>query len=129
MWGSGQAEVSQRTQQLRRQSHDDKALGDLSRDTQGAFGRFLPQEIRVIEEFYKEPMTLGQFASEPTGIELLRVINLYAPEVPVKCGSLVHYTFKPLQGGAVITSIDGLSMPINGTQRMRFVFRITYPTT
>lgn len=73
---------------------------------------------------YSEPMPLSVGALEPQAIELVRIVNLRAPETPVLCGSMVHWLFKPRQGGALITSIDGLS-PLDGNT-YRFTFRITY---
>lgn len=117
-----------RTQQLRRQTYQTQEVGQLARDTQAAFQRFVPQELRTVEDLYREPMTLGQLTAEPAGIELIRIVSLTAPATPVKSGSMVHFVFRPENGGAVITSIDGLSTVVN-TARYRFVFRITYGAT
>lgn len=112
--------------QLRKQLFDKQDLGDHARDTQGSFDQ-LPRFItKRFDEFYKEPMVLASPIEglEPESIELTRVINLNAAETPVLCGQMVHYAWKPQQGGAVVTSIDGLTP--SSTVRYRFTFRFTF---
>lgn len=110
-------------QQLPRQIVSDPALGDNSRAAQNIFSSMPRFAATVFELPYLEPMILA-VDEEPLGIELLRIIDLRAPEAPVLCGSMVHFVYRPELGGAQIWSIDGLSPDPASTYR--FTFRITY---
>ena len=93
---------------------------------QGAFDTIPHVVLRKMELTYSEPMTL-KLRQRPEGIEVLRVVSLVAnQEIPVKCGTAVHYVWRPDVAGAQITSIDGMSMALNGAKQYRFTFRITY---
>lgn len=112
--------------QLRKQIFTKQDLGDHARDTQHAFDT-IPQFLtKQLDAFYTEPMALGSPVPnvEPESIELTRITSLVKPETPVLCGSMVHYTWKPQNGGAVVTSIDGLSP--STSIKYRFNFRFTY---
>lgn len=113
-------------QTIRRQFLGDAATGENFRDVQGHIDSQHRVTIRVVENIYNEPMTLGNLVAPPDAIELIRIIDLSAQETPVKCGSLVHFVWAPQQGGARVTSIDGLSQTLNGGKRYRFTFRFTY---
>jgi hypothetical protein len=101
-------------------------VGNLARDAQELVGKIPVVELRMVETLYSEPMTLGQLLDEPFGIELVRVINMFAPSTPVKCGGMVHFIWKPENNGAVITSIDGMSPVSDAAIRFRFYYRITF---
>jgi hypothetical protein len=102
----------------------DAMTGANARATQQIFMSTPRFSLLELEDQYMEPMILNVGAEQPVGIELLRITNQLAPEVPVLCGSMVHWTYRPDLGGAQIMSIDGLS-PLSGV-RYLFVFRITY---
>lgn len=111
---------------LRKQLFTDVALGEQARDMQGALDTIPQVVLRKVEMTYTEPMVLGNLRAQPEGLEVLRIIDLGNQEKPVPCGGLVHYVWSPVQGGAKITSIDGMSVPLNGNKPYRFTFRITY---
>jgi len=112
--------------QLRKQLFDQRDLGDHARDTQGSLDQIPRMMTKRFDEFYKEPMVLASPIEglEPESIELTRVVNLSAAETPVLCGSMIHYAWKPQLGGAVVTSIDGLTP--STTVKYRFTFRFTF---
>jgi hypothetical protein len=113
--------------QLRKQIFDKQDLGEHARDTQRSFDT-IPRFIsKKLEAYYTEPMALGSPIAniEPEDIELRRITSLVSSETPVLCGSMVHFNWKPQNGGAIVTSIDGLSP--STTTKYRFVFRFTYP--
>jgi len=109
---------------LRRQLLEDQAMGELARDTQRVFDLINPVIYKEFREYYKEPMVLGVFSEAPLCIEMVRITSVVQAEIPVPCGGLVHYVYKPAKGGAIITSIDGLS-PTPRTE-YDFVFKITF---
>lgn len=102
-------------------------LGELARDVQKIFNTIQPTEYREMTEFYKEPILLGPFDEEPLCIELARIVSVTQPDIPVECGSLVHYVFKARGGvgNAKITNIDGLTT-VGGPFQYKFVFKIVY---
>lgn len=105
---------------------DQVELGGHVRAVQEIFDRVPVVEHRVIEALYDEPMPLSA-VEEPFGVELVRIQNLQAPETPVNaCYGFVHYVWKPLKGGALITKIGGMDVATNGTTKYRFSYRITY---
>jgi hypothetical protein len=113
--------------QLRKQIFDKQDLGEHARDVQQSLDtipRFVPKEL---ETFYTEPMALGSPIAniEPKSIKLTRIVSLVKPETPVLCGELVHFNWKPQNGGAIVTSIDGLTPSTSIKYRMRFEFE--YP--
>lgn len=113
--------------QLRKQIFDKQDLGEHARDVQQSLdtvARFVPKEL---ETFYTEPMALGSPIAniEPKCIKLTRIVSLVKPETPVLCGELVHFNWKPQNGGAIVTSIDGLTPSTSIKYRMRFEFE--YP--
>ncbi len=103
---------------------DDQTVGDLARDLQKIFDLINPVAYKTFTTFYTEPMTLGVFVEAPLSIELVRITPVVQTELPVKCGGLCHYVYKPQKGGAIITSIDGLS-PLPRAE-YNFVFKITF---
>lgn len=105
---------------------DSDALGYHARDTQQIFSAIPVQEQRIVETIYNEPLVIGNLKEEPFSIKLERIINLFAPPTPVRCGSMCHFTWDPKSGGAQITSIDGLSMGFDHTVKFRFFFVVTY---
>lgn len=110
---------------LRQQLLDDQQLGDIARDVQKVFNLIPPTFYKKFRSFYSEPMVLGIFLEPPLSIELVRITTVVQSELPVRCGGMVHYVYKPQQGGAIVTSIDGLSTA--GTRlQYDFVFRITF---
>lgn len=111
---------------LRNQLLQDQSLGELARDCQRVFDLINPSIYKPFRSFYKEPMVLG-IPTPPLCIELVRITPVIQAEQPVRCGGMVHYVYKPQQGGAVITSIDGLTTVGTPTQ-YDFVFRITFST-
>lgn len=110
---------------LRQQLVADKTMGDLARDTQRVLLLINPTIIRRYRALYREPMVIGTFSEPPLAIELIRITQVVQPEKPALCGGMVHYVYKPAQGGAVITSIDGLTVAPTPVQ-YDFVFRITF---
>jgi hypothetical protein len=101
-------------------------LGAHARDVQEIFNKMPVIEHRVIEDFYAEPMVL-RANEEPFSIELVRIANMYALETPVSaCFGMVHYVWKPTNGGAQITKIGGMDVATNGATKYRFYYRITY---
>ena len=109
---------------LRQQLLQDQALGDIARDVQKVFDLLNPVTYKKFREYYTEPMVLGVFSEAPLSIELVRIATVTQPELPVRCGGLVHFVYKPQRGGAIITNIDGLS-PVVRTQ-YDFVFKVTF---
>jgi hypothetical protein len=110
--------------QLRKQIFDKQDLGDTARDTQRAFDTIPRFVSKDLEAFYTEPLALGSPIAliEPKSIELVRIVSLVTPEVPVLCGRMVHFNWKPQNGGAIVTSIDGLTPSTTIKYRMRFSF-------
>lgn len=111
------------SQQLPRQVVPDRALGDNSRAVQNVFSSMPRFVTMAFESAYVEPLALA-VVEEPQSIELARIVNLYSPDTPVLCGSLCHFSYQPGNGGALITSVDGLTS--DPSSRYRFTFRITY---
>lgn len=109
---------------LRQQLLQDQTLGELARDCQKIFDLINPCTYKKFREFYKEPMVLGIFTEAPLAIEMVRITPVVGAENPVLCGGLVHFVYKPQKGGAIITSIDGLS-PTPRTE-YDYVFKITF---
>lgn len=111
--------------QLRHQLIADQVVGELARDVQKIFDLINPVAYKRFRSFYGEPMALGVFSEPPLCIELVRITKVVQAELPEKCGGMVHYTYKPKKGGAVVTSIDGLT-PTNPRTEYDFVFRVTF---
>lgn len=111
-------------QQLPYQVTTDKVGGANSRAVQQVLMSQPRFATTSFEGFYTEPLVLNVGAEQPESIELTRITNKLAPDSPVTCGSMVHWSFRPDLGGAQILSIDGLS-PLSGIT-YRFTFRITY---
>lgn len=100
-------------------------LAEHARGVQEVFDRIRVVEDRVVEQLYAEPMTLA-LEAEPLYIECPRIVNLFQQDLPViACSGMVHFTWKPRNGGAVITNISGMSVAANGGIKYRFYFRIT----
>lgn len=116
----------QQRKQIRYQLSRDTVQGEQGRDIQGALDSIPEVRLRKLTAVYTEPLTLGTFPKQPEGIELLRVVDMSAPEIPVLCGQSCHFVWQPQNGGAVVKSIDGMSVAANGGKRYRFTFRITY---
>lgn len=110
---------------LRNQLLQDQNLGELARDVQRVLNLINPVSYRKFRTFYKEPMTLGVFSEPPLCIEMVRISAVNKPELPVRCGGMVHYVYKPIKGGAIITSIDGLTA-VGTPIEYDFVFRVTF---
>lgn len=101
-------------------------LGQHARDVQEIFNKIPVVEHRVVESVYAEPMTL-KASEEPFSIELVRIANVFALEQPViACNGMVHFVWRPQNGGAQITKIGGMDVATNGTTKYRFYYRITY---
>lgn len=101
-------------------------LAQHARDVQEIFNKVPVVEHRVVETTYTEPMTLSA-SEEPFCIELVRIANLRAPEIPVSaCYGFVHYVWRPQLGGAQITKIGGMDVATNAGTPYRFSYRITY---
>lgn len=79
--------------------------------------------FQLIESAYVEPMVINVGLEEPLSIELVRIVNKLTTD-PVLCGSMVHWMFLPQLGGAIVSSIDGLTSDPLSSYRM--TFRITY---
>jgi hypothetical protein len=113
--------------QLRKQIFPKQDLGDHARDTQRSFDT-IPRVIeKTLDAYYTEPMALGSPIAniKPSSIKLTHIESLVTPETPVLCGGMVHFNWKPQNGGAIVTSIDGLT-PSTST-KYRFVFEFSYP--
>lgn len=112
---------------IRHQLTKDVGLGEQFRDAQKSLDRFPVEILRTVEMQYAEPMVLGGFSQPPRGIRVDRIIDMAAQETPVTaCSGLVHYVWKPQQGGAVITNISGMTTAAHGGKTYRFEFRITF---
>jgi hypothetical protein len=109
---------------LRQQLLQDQQMGELARDVQKVFDLINPCTYKKFRAFYTEPLVLGVFVEPPLCIELVRITPVVAAEQPVRCGGFCDFVYKPLKGGAIITSIDGLS-PVVRTE-YDFVFKITF---
>lgn len=109
--------------QLPYQTNVDPINGGNARAIQNIVSSMPRFESKVFEAAYIEPMSLAVVA-EPESIELTRLINMLSPDVPQQCSGMVHFTYRPEFGGALIKSIDGLTS--DGASRYRFTFRITY---
>jgi len=81
-----------------------------------------------MDGLYSEPMVLGAVSSNPSAIEAIRVVDLSGnQEAPViGAGGVAHFAWKPQLGGAVINSINGMTVAANGGKSYRFTFRVTY---
>lgn len=110
--------------QLRKQIFDKPDLAEHARDTQRALSSIPRFLSKTLEAFYTEPMAIGSPIAdiEPDSIELVRITSLVTPEKPVLCGDMVHYVWKPQNGGALVTSIDGLTPSTSIKYRFRFRF-------
>lgn len=118
--------VDQNTQ-LRKQLFKGQALGEHARDTQRAFDATPHHVMKSVDGLFKLGMELGSPIAnvEPVSVELTRCVNMIHPEVPSGCSGHVDFVWKPLNGGAVVTGITGLTP---GTQiPYHMVFRFTYP--
>lgn len=105
---------------------DEGPLGDHARATQDIFDKIPVMEHRAVEDYYAEPMVL-KASQEPFCVELVRIANVFALEQPVSaCFGMLHFLWKPQQGGAVITKIGGLTPATDGATKFRFYYRITY---
>jgi hypothetical protein len=112
---------------IRQQLLKDPELAEQFRDVQRAFDSIPTMLIRKFELEYQEPLVIGNLTNEPDGIELIRIIDLGAPESPlVGVGGLCHWVWRPDRSGAQVMSIGGMSLPFHGGVRYRFTFRITY---
>jgi hypothetical protein len=109
--------------QLPYQVTRDPVSGANSRAVQNAISSIPRFATSTFESAYVEPLALA-VAEEPQGIELIRIVNMRTPYAPVLCGSLCHWTYRPGSGGALISSIDGLTS--DPASKYRFTFRITY---
>lgn len=101
----------------------DLVIGANSRATQQAM-MSMPRFVNL--EFvsaYVEPLAVP-VQETPLCIELVRVVNTRQPSVPLLCGSMCHWAYQPLLGGALIYSIDGLTS--DASTLYSFTFRITY---
>lgn len=104
-----------------------KDLGSVARDVQDLLGTIPVVELRIVESLYKEPLAISTISEEPFGLELVRIVNLFAPKTPVSaCTGIVHWVWLPEAGGASITQIGGLTPAANGKIKYRFYFRVTY---
>ena len=117
--------MADRRRQLRKQLFERTDVGELARDVQAVLDTIPVWVSKTYEGFYQEPLVLNVGPDEPESIELRRIVNL-TTQLPVQCGSLCHFDWKPTQGGAYITSIDGLSP--STAVRYRMIFRITFPS-
>lgn len=109
---------------LRQQLSINTQIGEQARDMQNALDTIPLMVTRKVTGMYREPIVLGALRAPPVAIEAIRVVD--ATETPVKCGGLCHFVYKPEQGGALINSIDGMSLALNGGKQYTFSFRITY---
>jgi hypothetical protein len=112
--------------QLRKQLFQDATLGEQARDIQGGFDAIPIVILRTLVALYSEPLALGTLIDKPVAIEVIQVVDQSAQETPVKCGTACHFVWRPQNGGAVITNIDGMSPTVNGGRSYRFTFRITF---
>lgn len=106
---------------------DQDELGKHARDVQSVFDKIPVQEHRVVDTPYMEPMTIGNLTEEPFSIELVRVVDTSNAHTIVSAStSLVHFTWLPSKGGAVIDKISGMTVATSPRPKLRFYFRITY---
>lgn len=111
---------------IRHQMTGSPELGEQFRDIQRALDAIPITLLRKIETQYAVPLVLGNLMNEPDAVELIRIIDLNAPESPVTCGSLCHYVWRPDRGGVQIMAIDGMTLAAHGGKSYRFTFRLTY---
>lgn len=113
---------------IRYQLQGQPELAEAFRDVQRAFDSLPTVLLRKIDAmYYTEPLILSNLEQEPEAIELIRVFEVAAPETPVVgAGGVCHYVWLPQEGGARITSINGMSLAANGGKKYRFTFRLTY---
>jgi hypothetical protein len=111
---------------IRYQMQGAPELAEAFRDVQRAFDAIPMVILRKLETQYTVPLVLGNMQNEPDAIEMIRIIDLNAPETPVLCGGLCHYVWRPDRGGAQIMAIDGLTLAANGGKPYRFTLRLTY---
>lgn len=109
---------------LRRQVWPTRGQKEQAGDIQQGFSRTPLTVLRTVEEYYREPLVIGQLEREPAGVELLRIISLVAPEQAVICSSMCSYVWKPQLGGIQILSINGLAPSTSIKYRM--TFRLTF---
>lgn len=108
---------------LRQALWQDKSLDSQSRDLREIFANIRDEELRVFKGLYQAGMTLS-VDSKPAAIELLRVVNPAAPDVPVVHGASVGWKLKGTAAiGAEITRLDQMTV---GPTQYEFTFRITY---
>jgi hypothetical protein len=110
-------------QQLPHQLNKDPINGANQRATQNALMSQPRFVTMTLDSVYSEPMPLNVGAEQPESIELTRILNLSSQELPVLCGQMCHWVYRPDLGGAQLTSIDGLTP---SALICRFTFRITY---
>jgi hypothetical protein len=96
-------------QQLPYQVTSDAISGGNTRAIQNTFMSQAREVTLEVDAFYVEPFVLNVGNEQPLAIRLDRIVQSVAPETPVLCGDLVHFSYRPDLGGAQITSIDGLS--------------------
>jgi hypothetical protein len=111
--------------QLRKQLWGKRDQTEQAGDIQGAFNAAPRIVTKTFIAAYTEPMVIGGITEQPENIILTRVVTTYRSEIPVLCGSMCHFAWKPELGGAQITSIDGLT-PAPGVT-YEFTFWLTFP--
>src|SRR4249919_783581 len=109
---------------LRRNVWPDRGQKEQSGDIQQALDRMPLVVLRTLEEYYSEPLVVGQIIREPAGVECLRVISLAAPEQAVITSTGCSFVWKPQLGGLQVLSINGLTP--STTVKYRFTFRLTF---
>jgi len=112
--------------QLRKQLWEDPDKGEQARDIQQAFDRQPRTALRTVVMQYSEPLVIGNLREQPAGIEAIRILEDKDQQSPVRAGGLCHFAWLPQKGGAVVGSIDGMNVPLNGGKSYRFTFRFTY---
>lgn len=111
---------------IRQQVSTDVGLGEQFRDAQQGQDVVPLTLLRRVTMNYTEPLAIGAMKQAPEGIEAMRVIDLSSQEAVLLAGSFCNFVWRPNKGGAVVTSIDGMSIAANGGRRYRFTFRLTY---
>lgn len=118
--------MRRRATRIRNQMPRDVQLGEQFRDAQSSLDVVPLTLLRRIEMVYSEPMVLGALTEQPESIEAIRVIDLTSQETVQLNGGLAWFIWRPDRGGAVIHSIDGMSVAANGGRKYRFTFRLTF---
>lgn len=111
---------------IRRQLADDPEVGEQWRDIQRALDSMPTVLLRKVDVRYAEPLVLGNMVNQPDAIEVIRVLDLNAPETVLRAGPACDYVWRPDRGGAQITGITGMTLAANGGKLYRFLFRLTY---